>query len=114
MDGIWMREIINVYRFLFKNLKGTDLLEYLTIDERIILKWSLQIQNGRMWTEHILLTIETNGGVGHLLAFEEGQCSMVVDRILSSPQRISHRREELRWRIMMGIFGLREMEKIML
>lgn len=83
-----------MYRFLFKNLKGTDLLEYLTINERIILKWSLQIQSGRMWTEHVLLRIGTNGGVGQLLAFEEGQCSVVVDRILlSPPEDFSSKRE---------------------
>jgi hypothetical protein len=60
-----------------------------------------------MWTGLILLRTGTDGGVAELLASEEGQCSMVVDRILLSPQRISHRRKEPRWRIMMGIFGLK-------
>ena len=43
----------HVYRNRLENLKETVCLEYLSIDVRIILKWTLEKQNGRGWTVFI-------------------------------------------------------------
>jgi hypothetical protein len=67
MGETWTRKNGNVYRFLFKNLKETDLLEYLNIVERIILKWILQIHWKDVGTGFILLRTRTSDGVAELL-----------------------------------------------
>jgi hypothetical protein len=41
-------------------LKGTDHLEDIGIDVKIILKWILRIQSGRMWTGFMRLGIRTS------------------------------------------------------
>jgi hypothetical protein len=38
-------------------------LAYITVDGRIILKWILGKQGGRLWTGFIWFRIETSGGL---------------------------------------------------
>jgi hypothetical protein len=46
-----------------ENLKGRGSLEDLDIDDRTMLKWILEKQDGGMWTEFIWLWIEMSGGL---------------------------------------------------
>jgi len=49
-------------------------LEDLGLDERIVLKWILKIQNGRIWTGFISLRIGTIGGRYECGNEEWGKC----------------------------------------
>ena len=51
----------NTYRFLVKKPEG-DHLEYLDVNERILVTWNLKKWNGRACTGFIWLRIGTNGG----------------------------------------------------
>ena len=44
-------------------LEERNHLHYLVVDGRVILKWILENQYGRLWTVFILLKIGTNGGL---------------------------------------------------
>jgi hypothetical protein len=43
-----MGETRNAYKILFKNLKGRDHLEDLGVDRRVILKWILRKESGKV------------------------------------------------------------------
>jgi hypothetical protein len=45
--------IRKVYTIFARNRRGRDILEDPGVDGRIILKWILQKQNLRMWTEFV-------------------------------------------------------------
>jgi hypothetical protein len=47
----------------FERLKGRDCLEDLGIDGRIILKYNLGKQSGRVWNGFIWFRIGTGGGI---------------------------------------------------
>lgn len=48
-------------RFCCGKLKESDHLEYLCVDRKIILKWTLDTQDGRPWTGFIWLMVEECG-----------------------------------------------------
>jgi hypothetical protein len=48
---------------LQENLKTADQFEDLSLDMRIILRWILNEEDRRAWTELICLMIETGGGL---------------------------------------------------
>jgi hypothetical protein len=50
-------------KFWAENLKGGDCFEHLGIDGKIILKWILEKQVGKLWTGFIWLRIGTCGGL---------------------------------------------------
>jgi hypothetical protein len=45
------------------DLSERDLLEDLSVEERIILKWIFRTRDGEAWTELIWLRVETDGGL---------------------------------------------------
>jgi hypothetical protein len=52
--------------FWLENLKGSDHLEDLGVDEKIILECILGKQGGRVWTGCIWLRIGTSGRLNYL------------------------------------------------
>jgi hypothetical protein len=57
-----MREKINAYRFLLK-IPESDHLEYLDVNGRTILKWTLKKLNGTAWTGCTWLGKRTSDGL---------------------------------------------------
>jgi hypothetical protein len=49
------------------HIKQRDFFDNLGIDGRHVLKWILKEWDGRVWTEFILLTAETSGGLLSML-----------------------------------------------
>lgn len=58
----WWRQEMDT-EFLLGNLKETDRLEHIRVDEKIILKWILKDQVGKVWTGFIWLRIRTSNGL---------------------------------------------------
>jgi hypothetical protein len=54
---------------LCENQKERDHKEDLDVDERIIIKWILERQDGLVWTELIWLRIRTSGGLASTRQF---------------------------------------------
>jgi hypothetical protein len=57
-----MGEVRNT-KFWLEDLKGRGHLEDIGVDERIILEWILEKQDGKVWTGFIWLRIVTIGGL---------------------------------------------------
>jgi hypothetical protein len=53
----------NAYNFLSKSLRKRDHSEDLGADGKIILKWILDKEIGRVWNGFIWLRMGTNGGL---------------------------------------------------
>jgi hypothetical protein len=45
-----MEEMRNAHNFLSKSQRGADHSEDLGVEERIVLKWMLEKQGGKVWT----------------------------------------------------------------
>jgi hypothetical protein len=56
-----MTEVKNAYKFWSENLKGRGHSEDVSANGRMILKWILEEQGGKLWTECIWLRIGTSG-----------------------------------------------------
>jgi hypothetical protein len=56
-------EMGNSYNTLVGNLKGKDQMKVLGADLRIIIKWILEKQGGRLWTGLIWLRIQSSDGL---------------------------------------------------
>jgi hypothetical protein len=66
MYHAWKRGEMHI-NFWQENLKETNHLEALSIDGRVILKWILKKEDGRVWTIFIWLS---TGNSGELLQTE--------------------------------------------
>ena len=58
-----MGETKGAYRFLLGNLREQDHLEYIALDEKIILKCILEKLNVGTWTGSLWLRVGTYGGL---------------------------------------------------
>jgi hypothetical protein len=52
-----------IQNFYWKNLKGRDNLEDVSVDGRIILKWILEKKCANVWIRCIWMRIGTSGGL---------------------------------------------------
>jgi len=53
----------NAYRVLIGKPEGNNRLEHIRVDKKIILKWILKDQVGRVWTGFIWLKIRISNGL---------------------------------------------------
>jgi hypothetical protein len=65
MDGVCSThgEQRSTYKILVLILKGTNHSEDKCVDGKIILKWILMKQGGRMWIGLMWLTLDTSSGL---------------------------------------------------